>query len=151
MCLLVLVACSTGSLVSYTTIQNVSLPAGNNYTGCHHHCWQLYNTSDMSSTVGAMFQNELILSVSFSAIVLLIAQLSGLLIIILYINWNWRCGGWLQVRRYVGSVAVGNYQSTKSWSVTHQMYIWIVSLHYIYTKAYFLALDTEGFITTVHM
>ena len=41
----------------------------------------VYNTSDMSSTVGAMFQNELILPVGFSTIALLVAKLSG-------------CGGW---------------------------------------------------------
>ena len=41
----------------------------------------VYNTSNMSSTLGTMFQNELILAVGFSTIALFMAQLSGLSII----------------------------------------------------------------------
>ena len=61
----------------------------------------VYDTSDMN-TVGAMFQNELILPVGFSAIALFVAKLSG-------------CGGWEQqqfellLQGSAGSVAVDNY------------------------------------------
>ena len=52
----------------------------------------------------------------------------------------------LLLRGYAGSVAVGNYQSAKSLSVTRQMYG-----GFLYTtNAYFLALGTEGYITTMY-
>ena len=101
----------------------------------------------MNSAVRAMFQNELILPVSFSIIALFMDKLP-----IIYIGIGDVMGSnnnrfELLLRGYVGSVAVGNYQSAKSLFVTRQMY----GGFFYTTNAYFLALDTITTMYTIRM